>query len=62
VTMTYASVVFVGFMALAFVWYIVHARKGKSLTTMTNVVFKVNILTGAVYNGPPESDSLAFGH
>ncbi|KAF2653653.1 amino acid transporter [Lophiostoma macrostomum CBS 122681] len=40
-SMTYASVVLVGFMAMAFLWYIIHARK--------------------VYEGPPESDSLAHG-
>jgi amino acid transporter len=29
VTMNYASVVLVGFMAIAAIWYVVHARKGK---------------------------------
>lgn len=56
VTMNYASVVFVGFGAIAAVWYAVHARKG---TSASSLALLSATKEHPVYKGPPESDGLA---
>ena len=55
VSMNYASVVLVGFGAIATAWYWIHARKGmfnnrESYEQLTDIT--------TVYEGPPESDGL----
>jgi amino acid transporter len=54
VSMNYASVVLVGFMALAGVWYGIHARKGTKTSTESNTHTDQCL----VYKGPPASDGL----
>jgi amino acid transporter len=56
VTMNYASVVFVGFMAISAVYYIVYGHRGEFLDVMSVVrTFADSVL---VYKGPPDSDGL----
>lgn len=56
VTMNYASVVFVGFMAISGVYYVVYGRKGESNGEYWGVREFANVMI--VYKGPPESDGL----
>lgn len=56
VTMNYAIVVFVGFMAISAAWYFIHARRGKSIHF---VGWRITDLASAVYKGPPASDGLS---
>jgi hypothetical protein len=68
-TMNYASVVWAGFMALAGLWYIMHARHGKQHLpnvrkrgeTHFYIVTLALTRVIAVYQGPPESDGLTVG-
>jgi amino acid transporter len=55
VTMNYASVVFVGFLAIAAVWYGVHSRKGEYLIISGDRYVLTFILA---YKGPPKSDGI----
>lgn len=55
VTMNYASVVFVGFGAIAAAWYAIHARKGMFTSLPQGLSISNECL---VYKGPPESDGL----
>lgn len=59
VTMNYAIVVFVGFMAISAVWYFVHARHGVFYTFHQVVNVEANFVF-AVYQGPPASDGLTI--
>ena len=56
VSMNYASVVLVGFMALAGIWYGVHARKGEFKLSHFRYALCTNCFP--VYRGPPASDGL----
>jgi amino acid transporter len=64
VSMNYAAVVFVGFMAISAVWYAVYARKRKSLHRFLQFpvknlfFFGVDANERTDYKGPPESDAL----
>lgn len=64
VTMNYASVVLVGFMALAGLWYFAFARKGMfflSFFIFLRVIRRegIELTFQVVYKGPPESDGIA---
>jgi len=61
VSMNYASVVFVGFMALSALWYVIYARKGNvDPTPLTLLLSPDQPLTcwQIAYKGPPESDGI----
>lgn len=70
VTMNYASVVLVGFMAIAGVWYAVHSRKceydgggggdGGPCPCFVSAVEDDADLSSTDYKGPPASDGLVF--
>lgn len=68
VTMNYASVVLVGFMAIAGVWYLVHSRKceygggdGEPRLFLVCVVKDADAdFVDTDYKGPPASDGLVF--
>ena len=54
--MNYAIVVFTGFLTISAVWYVVHARKGTSKSSLHTGLEGANYR--AVYKGPPESDGI----
>lgn len=55
-TVNYASVVFVGFLALSAIWYGIHARKCKSsLQSVFQAMSLMLTIAIPVYKGPPES-------
>ena len=58
-TMNYASVVLVGFGAIAAVWYVVHSRKCKYHSSDYSIWIADNILA---YHGPPASEGLKAGY
>jgi hypothetical protein len=55
ITMNYASVVLVGFGAIAAFWYVVHSRKCKCRSSCYRVRIADN---PAAYHGPPASEGL----
>lgn len=57
VSMNYASVVFVGFLALSGIWYIIYTRKGRCHSPCHHILFEL-IPCFAAYIGPTESDGL----
>ena len=58
VTMNYASVVLVGFLSIAAVWYFIYARKGMSSSTQVLAISHVKLTILLAYKGPPASDGL----
>ncbi|KAJ5587903.1 uncharacterized protein N7459_003668 [Penicillium hispanicum] len=59
VSMNYASVVFVGFMAISAVWYIVYARKCKLFLILSLANLVIGLADDTLdYKGPPASDAL----
>jgi hypothetical protein len=61
VTMNYASVVFVGIMAMSGVWYVTYAHKGQS-QSVAGYFFDTSADTYlcTVYKGPPESAGIVL--
>lgn len=59
VSMNYASVVLMGFMALAGGWYFAYARKGMFNFFVNGERERIELIFEIVYKGPPESDGIA---
>lgn len=56
VFMNYASVVWVGFMAISAAWYFIYARKGTR--GYSSAPCDISLTRNIVYKGPPASDGL----
>ena len=58
ISMNYASVVFVGFMAISGVWYLVYARKREYSLSFFRFIWMCDADLRIDYKGPPETDAL----